>query len=420
MSKKYIKNLETGKIELHFEKSEYLALTAEQKADLKRHYLWSKLASAWVSRSINHQYQAIEIAKKLGFTEEERQGERLSYAEQLERKAEKAEHRAERYDQYSDNAEKRGKALQAELESHRGDIAFFTQPIIVGHSGSQSFGNRRQKIFDRYFKGFEEYRKSEYFTERAETARRTANKEQLKDPVYLDNRIKESNATIKKLEKNIVYYEEILYKKNNNDSSLSSFYNDKSVEQIETWLNDTLDKLEWEIDKQAYLQNCMDEVAKIRKEEGRKLYTKNDIKIGYLIKVRRSWAKVIKVNPKTVKGDYLETHLKGCFCLFSYAEIQDMKIPEDWKEENQKIENPFNVGDIVTMNYIGSDKVSRAFQIIKKTNKTVTIQRIAVEDHKPIKDKFISDKQERKAVKKDRSGNIVVNDTDWYLYKYIA
>ena len=34
--KQYIFNLETTKIELHFEKSEYNALTAEQKADLKK------------------------------------------------------------------------------------------------------------------------------------------------------------------------------------------------------------------------------------------------------------------------------------------------------------------------------------------------------------------------------------------------
>ena len=67
---------------------------------------------------------------------------------------------------------------------------------------------------------------------------------------------------------------------------------------------------------------------------------------------------------------------------------------------------------------VGSDIIVRAYQIIKTTNKMVTIQRIAVENRIPIKDKFINDKQERKAVKKDRSDNIVVNDDNWYLYKY--
>ena len=40
--RQYIFNLETTKIELHFEKSEYNALTAEQKADLKSAFLWSR------------------------------------------------------------------------------------------------------------------------------------------------------------------------------------------------------------------------------------------------------------------------------------------------------------------------------------------------------------------------------------------
>ena len=40
--KEYIFNLETTKIELHFEKSEYDALPVEQKALLKRNFLWSR------------------------------------------------------------------------------------------------------------------------------------------------------------------------------------------------------------------------------------------------------------------------------------------------------------------------------------------------------------------------------------------
>lgn len=397
--KNYIKNLETGRIELHFERSEYQALTEEQKVELKRHFLWSRSATAWVSRSINNQWQAIQIANKLGFMDEEKQGERLSFAEQQARKQEKAEHRAERFEQYAENAESRGKTLQSELKSYRGDIAFFTQPIIAGHSGSQAFANRRQRIFDKYFKGFEEYRKSEYFAERAETARKTADGTQLKSPVYLGNRIRECEANIRSFERAL--------KKAEKSSN-------------EQWKEKLLDKLEFEIDKLGYFKNCMDETAMALEENGRKLYTREDIKPGYLINVRGSWAKVLKTNPKTVEGDYLEQHLKGCYCLYPYAEIRDVKIPEGWTAEIQKTENPFNVGDIVTMNQIGSNRVIRAFQVVKKTDKTVTIQRIDVKEGKPVKDAFINEKQERRNVKQDRSGNIVVNTEDYYLYRYTA
>jgi len=258
MTKNYIKNLETGKIELHFEKSDYLALSDELKKEIKSSYLFSKSANAWVSRGIHNQYRAIQTAIKLGFTEEEKTGERLTFAEQLERKQEKAEHRAERYDQYAVNAINRAKTLQSELESHHGDNSFFTQPIIAGHAGSQAFGNRRQRIYDRYHKGFEEYKKSEYFAEKAEIARQTADATQLKSPIYLNNRIEECQKHIRKLEKNATYYEDILQKKNNNEA-VSSFYEAKTTEQIQGYLDEMMDKLEYQIDKLGYFQNCMEE-----------------------------------------------------------------------------------------------------------------------------------------------------------------
>lgn len=421
MTKNYIKNLETGKIELHFSKPEYLALSDELKKEIKRSYLFSRYADAWVSRSVHNQYQAIQTAKKLGFTEEEKQGERLSYEEQLERKAEKAERRAERYDQYVENANNRGKVLQSELESYHGDIALFTQPIIAGHAGSQTFANRRQRIYDRYHKGFEEYRKSEYFQDKAEIARQTADKTQLNSPRYLNNRIEECNKSIRQLEKNLVYYDDILSKKNNNEE-ISSFYQSKTTEQIQGYLDETIDKIEWIMDKLAFLQNCMEEIGKVLEENGKKLYNKSDIKPGYLIQNRhKCWAKVIRVNPKTITAVFIEHPLTGMDASCPYAEIKEIKIPEDWTEEKeQKTENPFKIGDIVCKHRPADNSIYRAFQIVKTTEKSVTIQRIEVLDHKPIKDNFISDKQERKQIKKDRGGNFVLNHDDRYLYKYIA
>ena len=49
--KPYIFNMETTKIELHFGKSEYAALTEEQKSDLKSAFLWRRTVGCWVSRA---------------------------------------------------------------------------------------------------------------------------------------------------------------------------------------------------------------------------------------------------------------------------------------------------------------------------------------------------------------------------------
>lgn len=47
----YIFNLETTKIELHFDKAEYDALTDEQKKEIKSNFLWSNRGKCWVSRA---------------------------------------------------------------------------------------------------------------------------------------------------------------------------------------------------------------------------------------------------------------------------------------------------------------------------------------------------------------------------------
>jgi hypothetical protein len=386
-TKEYILNRETGKIELHFSKSEYQALSDEQKAELKRYFLFSGSRSAWVSRSANNHYMAIKTAEKLGFVDGGKVGERLSYAEQLERKAERAEARAERFEQYAENAERRAEAMQSGWREAAKDWSYVTQPIISGHSGSERFARQRQRLIERYEKGFDEYRKSEYFKEKAITAQATASQTQLKNKTYLYNRIEECNKDIRALEKSIITAEE----RNNSE-----------------WLENLLEKMEYELDKLAFFQNALDELGGVQ-------YNKDNVKPGYLVKIRGSWEVVLKVNAKTVqtKSNYCALELK-----YPYAEIQDMKIPEGWIEPKNTIENPFVIGDIVTFTYIGGNRIRKAFQVVKTTDKSVTIQEIKVENNKPIPDEFINDKQERRTVKKSRDGAFVVNYDDFYLYKY--
>jgi Predicted membrane protein len=390
--KTYNLNLETSKIELHFTKQEYEALTELQKQYLKRAYIFSNSAGAWVSRSTKNHYSAIETAKELGFTEGEKIGQRLSYEEQLDRKAEKSENRAERYIEYAHNAASRGSQLQSAFNRHRGDIAFLTQPN-VNSSGGRAFTNYRNRIVDRFERGFEEYRKSEYFRQKAVTAGATASMKQLQDKVYLDNRIKEMNAVIKKLQARIVTLEA-----RNSDSDNPN----------EEKLIESLEQMEYEMDKLAFFKNKLDELGGIQHDN-------SNIKPGYYVKIRGRWDLVKKANPKTVEtiSQYSALEIK-----YPYSEIQDVKIPDGWVEEKDALENPFKVDDIVVGHYIGSDKISRAYQVIKATNKTVTIRRIDVKDSIPIPNVFASEKLERRSIKKDRSGNVVINDTNWYLYHW--
>lgn len=413
MSKNYIKNLETGKIELHFEKSNYLALSDELKKELKRSYLFSKYSSAWVSRSINNQWQAIQTAKKLGFTEEERIGERLSYEEQLERKSEKAEHRAERYEKYSENAEKRAENFQADFNKYRKDWSWLTQPIISGHSGSRAFGNHKAKVMARYEKGFEEYQKSDYYKERAFTARATANNSKLQNKVYLVGKIKESNKQVKTYQDIVTKYEEALYKiqqgeelKNRSGEILTEIYIEQKIEEM-------FEKYEWEYDKLEFFEKCLENIGGVQ-------FSKENIKVGYIVNIK-SWGKceIVSAGTKNIQFKILEGGATGGILTVSYAGI--VEILEAKEIEKKTIDNPYQVGDILCKCRTADNSVYKAFQVIKVTKTGVKLLEITVENSQPIKDQFISKEfVQRKIVKSKFSEFIGVYDGDWQLQKYSA
>ena len=404
----YVLNKETSKIELHFSKEDYQSLSDEQKKQIKSAYLYSGTAKAWVSRSTNNHYSAIRIAEQLGFTDGGSIGERLSFEESLNKQVAKAEARTERYEQYSDNASKRAEQLQNGAREHEGDISFWTQPFY-NTSGGRTFKNYRERIMNNYGKGFDEYRKSEYFSNKARTAEETASMSKFKDRTYLSNRIKESNKTIKTLEKNVVYYEDILYKKQNNIEQDSDFYNNKTMEQIGEYIQETLEKMEYEIDKLAYLENCLDAIGGIA-------YSNSNVKEGHLVKIRRDWELVVKANKTTVevKSRY------GSIIKYSYAEIQDLQIPEGYQEPTNEIENPYKVNDILVSQSFSGNRIIRAYQVLKVTAKGVQIQQINIDDNnKPIQDGFTLDKPMRKGITKSKYSDFIgCYDGDWQLYKW--
>lgn len=348
--KQYIFNLETTKIELHFEKSEYNTLTADQKADLKSAFLWSRTGGCWVSRAKEpNLWRAKQIAAKLGFTEEQRQGERLSFSEQVERQAERAERRAERYEQYAENAEHRGAALQQPLNRMHGDIAFFTQPIIAGHAGSQAFARRREKMFAQYEKGFEEYRKSGYFQDRAKTARATADGAKYRDVAYLDRRIKECKKEIRARKKNIVHYEEILAAMENGEKKKRFDGTPISVEEVTGWMEHEFELIEKAIDKQVFLEACVDQCGGIQ-------FSKDNIKIGFQVRLNDGFdseVEVIGAGPQNITYRILTGGAKGMVLQAAYAEIKEIiKAAEDRET------HPFTVGEQFTAEQFVQDGVS--------------------------------------------------------------
>jgi hypothetical protein len=272
----YILNKETGRIQLiNLSKEDYQGLEPALKKEVSSYFMFSRTVGCWVSKSTKNHYSAVRICHKLGFETCETINERLSYEEQLEVKAQKAENRAERYEKKSEKLLEECENLQGDFNGYRGDIAFMTQPNIQSSKG-RSFTNYRNRILARYEKSFDVYRKSEEYKKRAETAKHTAENSRLNDLSYLSNRITACTAAIKKCQKNERY-----------------------------------DTMEEYVDKLAFFQNRLEEI-------GGTVYSKKNIKVGDLVKIRNYYRTVVKCNPTTVIVD--TNH--GFTLSYKYSEIE--------------------------------------------------------------------------------------------------
>lgn len=308
----YIINRETEKLELHFDKSEYQALSDDQKSAIKSNFLFSKRSGCWVSRAkIPNLWRAEQVAKGLGAENQGKTGETLSFEEKMERKAARAEERAERMDARSDAAEQRGEALQKPINDMHGDIAFFTQPNINTSAG-RTFTNRRRKMFAAFDRGMDEFKKSEYYAERAEAARQTANSAKNPDKGFCERRIRESQASIRAQNRNIEHYREYLERMDDGETVKRYDGTEITRDEVLQWMENSAERIESEISRACYYQSCID-------EQGGVPYSRENVKKGDFVKVRYDEkCVVLSTGPKNITYQ-----TPRGFCLkASYAEIK--------------------------------------------------------------------------------------------------
>lgn len=360
----FIENKETGKIELHFEKSAYMALSEDQKRNIKSNYLFSRYSSAWVSRcKFPNLSYARRVAVELGLEDRGSTGERLSFQEQQEQKIERAERRADYYDYKSDKAEKEAERLQKPINDMHGDISFFTQPNINSSAG-RAFTNRRNRMWESWERGMDEFRKSAYYQDRAETARRAAEKPS-KD--FCQRRIDEAQSSIRKLTANIKEFEGYLEKLEKGEKLVNKYgwdvnYDREALESnIERW-NDMLENA---IGKAAYYDALI-------QEQGGVQFSKENIKPGYIVKLNRSWKGAVLVTscgPKNIR--YKDVDGSGFELAASYAEITEVIKAS----ESNEIRHPFKVGEKFTVKaWNGSEYADKEFEITKVTPEKVTVK----------------------------------------------
>ena len=365
MDNYFIENKETGKLELHFEKSSYMALSEDQKREIKSNFLFSRYSNAWVSRcKFPNLFRAEQVAKSLNLEDAGTTGAKLTFEEQQERKAERAEARADRYEYKSEQATARGEALQKPISDMHGDIAFFTQPNINSASG-RAFTRRRDKMWASFEKGMEEFRKSEYYQQRAEAARRSTD---IPTIDFCQRRIDESNASIRKLNKSIEEFEGYIKQLEEGATEIKNKYG-WTVNHSKEYLEENIERweeiLEDHLSKIAYYDNLIQQQGGIQ-------FSKENIKPGYIVKLRRSWAKrvvVVSTGPKNIKYRCIDG--TGFDLTASYSEI--IEILE--AKENDEILHPFKVGETFTVQeWNGSQYADKEYTITKVTADKVTVK----------------------------------------------
>ncbi len=360
----FIRNRETGKLELHFDKADYDDLTDDQKREIKGAFLWGRRSGCWISRCKEpNLWRAEKIAKALGLADGGTTGERLSFAEQQERKAEKAERRAERFECAADAAEARGEALQKPINDMRGDIAFFTQPNINSSAG-RAFTRQRERMFAAYESGFKEFNKSAYYRERAAIAHNTAAQKGLQNKGFIGRRISECETALRKLKKNMERYEG--FKQQIEQGTTVQRFNGEplSLDTVNEWIETTLDRIEAQLDKLGYYQDALDALGGVE-------FSQENIKPDYIVKVKHFGAcRVVSTGPKNIT---YQTGVDGVVLTAAYAEIGGIVSAEEKAAEP----HPFKVGDTFTCSrWNGEKRVAERleFRIIRATDKSVTIQ----------------------------------------------
>lgn len=360
----YITNMETQKLELHFKREDYLALSEDLKKEINSNFLFSRTADAWVSRAkFPNLWRAEAAAKKLGLTDRGKIGETPDFEEQMERKAQRAEERAKRYEFKSRRADQRRKMLQKPIEDMHGDNAFFTQPEGNSNAG-RAFANKRKRMIAAWDRGLEEFGKTEYYAERAETARRTAKGTKPADKAFLVRRIKEAETIIKAQRKNLEAYQEKLEKIEQGKVFKSYSGEIITAETVQRWIENAELMIENAISKSIYYHECLEAAGGVE-------YSQENIRVGYTVELT-PWGKCKVIGTGRVNLIYqiLEGGAAGMSGKAAYSEIKRMI-----SDQIQIDPHPFHVGEVYMVKaWNGQAYTDKEYRVTKITEQKVTLK----------------------------------------------
>lgn len=360
----YVFNKETAKLELHFEKEYYLNLSEEGKSSIKSNFLFSRKVGGWVSRAkYPNLYRAKDVAKRIGLIDRGNVGEMISFEEQMSIKSEKLLNRSERYEELSNKAKSKAESLQSGFNRNSSDIAFLTQPNINSSSG-RSFTRYRERLIKAYEKGFEEFKKSEYYEDLAKSCEANASLTKPTDKAFCLRRIAEAEKDIRGYKKVIDKYNNYLERLNSGEKLTSIKGENLTKETVLGWIEDKEYGFEQALSKLTYYNKCLDDLGGLT-------YSKESIQKGFVVELRR-WGKckVVGVGPKNISYVILEGGAKGMGGTCNYGDIVKI-VSSVVSVEN----HPFKVGETYSVKkWNGENYIDYKVEIIKVTSERVTLK----------------------------------------------
>lgn len=301
MIRYFVHDLETDKLRVYTGgKTAWLALADADRTTVKANCLWSKARECWVSKArAGSAHLLRQLLARLGFEDRGTVGERLTFAEQIAAKQERAELRAERM-------EDRAEAAQDEATSRFGasrailDVIPMGQPILVGHHSEKRHRRDLERADNHMRAGVEALDKAEHYQRRAEAARPTADGARLSDPAFLGRRISEAEAE----ERQLLHRLEGKFYAHSDPQPISEEYRASLARQLE----EVRDRL-------GFYRHCLETC-------GRKVWDRESLKGMRQALVRHEWQQIVKLNPKTVsvQSAYVPWPLK-----YPYTEVKDAR-----------------------------------------------------------------------------------------------
>jgi len=254
--------------------------------------------------------RTVAVLRAAGFTVDAEVS--LDIRPTAEVEAAKIERQADRVDALDAKAERKAAAEVAADE--RAAAAFRRlpeggEPIKVGHHSEGRHRNAIAKAHAALGRSVEAGRDAERARGRADAARITTDARY--SPVTVANRIEKLGAELRKLERRLtedVYDSERGYRPATADEQA------RRAERLAPYLEEKRDQI-------AYWEGVRAEQIATGRATG---YDRTNVQKGDHVKIRGSWRRVVRVNPKTVSVETGYTWTDTA----PYAEIQDRRRPE--------------------------------------------------------------------------------------------